>query len=81
LPSNQTLINPSALPSSFLVSKLVAVILKRGPTFCSFKSRFWALDDSNMSSIVGILPFLLLLVDTKVFDDDGSLILLGRTLI
>lgn len=52
-PLNQTLTTPSALPRSLFVSKLVAVILKKGPNVRSWRSRFCALDASMISDIVG----------------------------
>ena len=41
--------------SSFSVSKLLAVILKKGPRIWSLRTSFWDLDDSNISDMVGIV--------------------------
>lgn len=55
LPLTHTLISPSAFPRSFWVSKLFAVILKKGPRVWSWRSTFWALDAFNISDMVGIV--------------------------
>lgn len=44
---------PSALPSSLWVSRFLAVILKKGPSVLSWRSRFWVLDEAKMSAMVG----------------------------
>lgn len=50
---NHILTNPSAFPSSLSVTKLLAVILKKGPRVWSWRLSFWALDDSSISDMVG----------------------------
>ncbi|KAI6701384.1 hypothetical protein NL676_015708 [Syzygium grande] len=52
-PPVQTRIKPSALPSSFWASKLVAVVLKKGPSVFGSMSRVWALEALIMSVMVG----------------------------
>lgn len=61
----QILINPSALPSSLSVTKLLAVILKKGPNVWSWRSSFCALDASSISDMLGMSASLLAFAITR----------------
>ncbi|ERN02758.1 hypothetical protein AMTR_s00086p00036940 [Amborella trichopoda] len=51
---NQSLMKPSALPSSCWVAKLVAVTLKKGPKVLRWSFMFWLREEAINSDIEGM---------------------------